>query len=79
MRAYGAAWGQRTTITYVPADTTVERRRIAVELLKAHLNYTPSIAQATVGPLNQMFVADYDGERERIYATYRGAPQVVLG
>jgi hypothetical protein len=63
------AWGL-VTVEYIPQDTLAARRRIVVELVKAHLNNAPAIEQATIGPVNQMYTSDYRAEREKIFATY---------
>lgn len=69
-RANGYRWGQRTAVTYVPADTTAARRRVLVELIRLDMAYMPGLGSQSGGAWSESYFGkSYLAEREAIMAT----------
>lgn len=64
-----SCWGQRVTVTYVPADETARRIKALIDLCKLTLSSTPGLKSESVGGNEYSYTAgDVESEREKIFA-----------
>jgi hypothetical protein len=61
-------WADRVAVTYTPEHDAATRMAVQVGLIQLDLNYQPGMEQNTAGNWNEMFVNDYEAERQRVLA-----------
>ena len=66
-------WLGRVDVTYTPVDDTANRVRVAIELVKLQIAFTPGLASQTIGTWSEAYTvagtASYPEQREAILAS----------
>jgi hypothetical protein len=65
LRSLAGLWGRDVTVTYVPEDTTAQRRLVLVQLVKLALAYSGFSSLRLDGHVSEQPLA-YTQERERL-------------
>lgn len=67
-----ALWGERTVVTYTPADDSAIRRTVLVQLVQLELNVQPGMASQGAGPWSESY-GKYLRQRNELLRAIRPA------
>jgi hypothetical protein len=71
------SWRGPIRVTYTRRFAEATKEVVQVALVQMDINYQPGLEQNTAGNWNEMFVADYRAERQKILSRLNGPTQVV--
>lgn len=69
-----SCWRGRIEVAYVPVDDTANRIRVATELVKLNISFSPGLASQTIGTWSETYRTDvpYPEQRAAILASLSG-------